>query len=101
MTDHPDLLEPPPHLNQPERLGWRSFFGGRSIHSMQGGEEAAGWWKARGHAYALGWASTLNSADCPTAIRTAGGMPYSTWIDARQRHQALTAQADVLRRAVG
>lgn len=95
-----NLLEPGRELNQPERMGWRSFFGGRSIRSMQGYEETKGWWLAHGHAYALGWASTMNSADCPQAIRDLGGVPFAAWIDGRQRHQALTAQADMVRSAV-
>jgi hypothetical protein len=95
MTDHSDLLEPPRELNQQERLGWRSFFAGRALRSMQGGEESSGWWKAHGRAYALGWASTLYSADVPEDIRRVGGIPHAAWVDGRQHHQRMDVQVPV------
>ena len=100
MSDHPDLLEPPPGLGSFERLGWRSFFAGRSMRSMNGYEQTSGWWKAYSHVYALGWSSTLNSASTPEGIRAIGGLPLAAWIDGRQRHQALMAQAAMVLRAV-
>jgi hypothetical protein len=95
VSDHPDLLEPPRELNQQERLGWRSFFAGRALRSMQGGEESAGWWKARGHVYALGWASVIEGSSAPEAIR-GSGTPHAAWVDGRQHHQRLDAQAHIV-----